>query len=140
MRRHFVVPPRWCCFEASTVFYFPQPRIIGPSLGTLSPTMAPRRNRSGPTPAPNSSRGNEGRSGGDGRPAPLEIYRRKRDPERTPEPFGSGPAPAGDRFVIQQHSARNLHFDLRLEMEGVRKSWAVRKGPSVRAEEEPLAL
>jgi len=101
------------------------------------------------------------RSGGDpptppapsGPPAPLETYRRKRDPDRTPEPFGGASAArapetlaapssgaTGARFVVQQHWARNMHFDLRLELEGVLKSWAVPKGPSVRAEEKRLAV
>ena len=72
-----------------------------------------------------------------------------RDPDRTPEPFGgpvdgrvsgSAPATADARFVIQQHEARNMHFDFRLELDGVLRSWAVPKGPSVRAEEKRLAV
>jgi len=70
----------------------------------------------------------------------LEEYRRKRDPGATPEPFG-GPSPAGgSRFVVHKHSARRLHYDLRLQIDGVLKSWAVPKGPSVRSHEKRLAV
>ena len=78
---------------------------------------------------------------GDDAPAPLEKYRRMRDPDRTPEPFGGVPASTGEpRFVIQQHRARAMHWDFRLEIDGVLRSWAVPRGPSVRVEEKRLAV
>jgi bifunctional non-homologous end joining protein LigD len=73
-------------------------------------------------------------------PRELDAYRAKRDPARTPEPFGGRRAAGSRLFVIQKHAARRLHYDLRLEMDGVLKSWAVPKGPSTRHGERRLAV
>ncbi len=70
----------------------------------------------------------------------LDAYREKRDPARTPEPFGGRRPAEGHLFVVHKHSARRLHYDLRLELGGVLASWAVPKGPSVRHGEKRLAV
>lgn len=79
----------------------------------------------------------------------LARYRSMRDPARTPEPVPAAPPTpgSGDRFVVQEHHARRLHWDVRLERDGVLASWAVPKGPptspsqnrlAVRTEDHPL--
>src|SRR5260370_33426764 len=74
----------------------------------------------------------------------LNKYREKRHAERTPEPFGKtvpNVRPStGGIFVIQKHAARRLHYDFRLEMEGVLRSLAVPKGPSMNPADKHLAV
>lgn len=70
----------------------------------------------------------------------LRTYREKRDFGRTAEPSGGAPSETGDVFVIQKHAARRLHYDLRLELDGVMLSWAIPKGPSFDTKQRRLAV
>src|SRR5712691_4407331 len=72
--------------------------------------------------------------------ANLRDYRRKRDPKATPEPFGGRKGGKRPIFVVQRHDARRLHYDFRLERDGVLASWAVPKGIPLEAGAKALAV
>ena len=70
---------------------------------------------------------------------PLEEYARKRDFAKTPEPAGA-PGSGTGRFVVQRHRATRLHYDVRLEVDGVLVSWAVPRGPTLDPGERRMAI
>ncbi len=74
------------------------------------------------------------------RPLTLEEYKAKRNFSNSPEPAGKGAKTKGNSYVVQEHHASHLHWDLRLEKDGVLKSWAVPKGPPEKPGERRLAI
>ena len=71
---------------------------------------------------------------------PLSIYNSKRDFKKTAEPAGTLAKGYGNLFIVQKHDATRLHWDFRIEVDGVLKSWAVTRGPSLNPDDKRLAV
>src|SRR5918999_1104682 len=71
---------------------------------------------------------------------PLAAYNKKRDFTKTAEPAGRGGKRKGRDFMVQKHDATRLHYDVRLELDGTLKSWAVTRGPSLDPADKRLAV
>src|SRR4051794_27474837 len=107
------------------------------AMSRPQPMRKSKRKPAGGKPA---SKQRSGAAKGRGRGSGLEEYRAKREFGSTPEPPGGSSRPGSSRFVIQEHHARRLHWDLRIEHENVLASWALPKGIPLDPKQNRLAV